>query len=324
MRGYTQLTQEERYQIYILKKAEYSQTEIAELLERDKSTISRELRRNRGLKGYRPRQAHNLALRRRYDKAQPRIGNPVWQLVEALIRDEWSPEQIVGRVELEQGVSISHEWIYQHVYTDKRSGGNLYRFLRCQKVRRKRYGLYSRRGCIPNQVSIDERPAIVDAKRRFGDWEGDTVIGKGHRGALVTLVERKSLYTVIRSVIHKTAAAVRKAVADGLAPHIDWVHTITYDNGREFADHEGMASDLETRIYFAHPYASWERGLNENTNGLIRQYFPKDRDLRTVTTREIEKAMDKLNHRPRKSLGYRTPYEVFFNTRTSLTVALQS
>ena len=300
MRGYTQLTQEERYQIYILKKAEYSQTQIAELLERDKSTISRELRRNRGLKGYRPRQAHNLALRRRYDKAQPRIGNPVWQLVEALIRDEWSPEQIVGRVEMEQGVSISHEWIYQHVYTDKRSGGNLYRFLRCQKVRRKRYGLYSRRGTIPNQISIDERPAIVDAKRRFGDWEGDTVIGKSHRGALVTLVERKSLYTVIRSVIHKTAAAVRAAVVDGLAPDIDRVHTITYDNGREFANHEGMASDLETRIYFAHPYASWERGLNENTNGLIRQYFPKDRDLRTVTTREIEKAMDKLNHRPRK------------------------
>ena len=324
MRGYTQLTQEERYQIYILKKAEYSQTQIAELLERDKSTISRELRRNRGLKGYRPRQAHNLSLRRRYDKAQPRIGNPVWRLVEALIRDEWSPEQIVGRVEMEQGVSISHEWIYQHVYTDKRSGGNLYRFLRCQKVRRKRYGLYSRRGTIPNQVSIDERPAIVDAKRRFGDWEGDTVIGKSHRGALVTLVERKSLYTVIRSVIHKTAAAVRAAVVDGLTPYIDRVHTITYDNGREFTDHEGMASDLETRIYFAHPYASWERGLNENTNGLIRQYFPKDRDLRTVTAREIKKAMDKLNHRPRKSLCYRTPYEVFFNTRTSLTVALQS
>ena len=324
MRGYTQLTQEERYQIYILKKAEYSQTQIAELLERDKSTISRELRRNRGLKGYRPRQAHNLALRRRYDKAQPRIGNPVWQLVEALIRDEWSPEQIVGRVAIEQGVSISHEWIYQHVYTDKRSGGNLYRFLRCQKVRRKRYGLYSRRGTIPNQISIDERPAIVDAKGRFGDWEGDTVIGKSHRGALVTLVERKSLYTVIRSVIHKTAAAVRAAVVDGLAPYIDRVHTITYDNGREFTDHEGMASDLEARIYFAHPYASWERGLNENTNGLIRQYFPKDRDLTTVTKREIEHAMDKLNHRPRKSLGYRTPYEVFFNTRTSLTVALQS
>jgi IS30 family transposase len=324
MRGYTQLTQEERYQIYILKKAGYCQTAIGKLLERDKSTISRELRRNRGLKGYRPQKAHNLALARRYGKAQPRIGHRVWQLVEVLIRDEWSPEQVVGRVEMEQGVSISHEWIYQYVYADKHSGGDLYRYLRCQKPRRKRYGSYDRRGCIPNQVSIDERPAIVDARRRFGDWEGDTVIGKGHQGALVTLVERKSLYTVIRSVLHKTAEAVRHAVVDGLMPYIDWVHTITYDNGREFADHKGMASDLDARIYFAHPYASWERGLNENTNGLIRQYFPKHRDLTTVTQQEIEQAMDKLNHRPRKSLGFRTPYEVFFNTRTSLTVALQS
>jgi IS30 family transposase len=322
--SYTQLTQEERYHIYALKKAGHIQAEIAEIVGRDPGTISRELRRNHGLRGYRPQQAHTLALARRYGKAQPRIHSQVWQQVDELIREEWSPEQIVGRIAKEQGVSISHEWIYQHVYADKRSGGDLYRYLRCQKARRKRYGCYDRRGCIPNQVSIDERPAIVDAKRRFGDWEGDTVIGKGRRGALVTLVERKSLYTVIRSVIHKTAEAVRDAVRDALTPHIDWVHTITYDNGREFADHEGMARDLDARIYFAHPYASWERGLNENTNGLIRQYFPKHRDLTTVTQHEIEKTMHKLNHRPRKSLDYRTPYEVFFNTRTSLTVALQS
>ena len=324
MSGYTQLTQEERYQIYALKKAGHDQATIAVIIGRNPGTISRELRRNQGLRGYRPDQAHNLALMRRNDKAQPRLSHEIWQQVEILIREEWSPEQVVGRIAMEQGVSISHEWIYQYIYADKHSGGNLYRYLRCQKIRRKRYGIYSRRGRIPNQVSIDERPAIVDAKRRFGDWEGDTVIGKGHRGALVTLVERKSLYTVIRSVLHKTAKAVRHAVVDGLTPYIDGVHTITYDNGREFSDHEGMASDLDARIYFAHPYASWERGLNENTNGLIRQYFPKDRDLTTVTKREIEKAMDKLNHRPRKSLGYRTPYEVFFNTRTSLTVALQS
>lgn len=322
--SYTQLTQEERYQIYILKKAGNNQTEIARLLGRDKSTISRELRRNLGLKGYRPGQAHSLALGRRGDKARPRLDGRIWQQVEALIREEWSPEQIAGRLSREQGESISHEWIYQYIYADKRSGGDLHRFLRCRKVRRKRYGSYDRRGVIPNRRSIDERPAIVDSKRRFGDWEGDTVIGKGHRGALVTLVERKSLYTVIRSVLHKTAEAVRHAVVDGLAPYMDWVHTITYDNGREFADHEGMASDLDARIYFAHAYASWERGLNENTNGLIRQYFPKHRELTHVTTCEIETVMDKLNHRPRKSLGYRTPYEVFFNTRSSLTVALQS
>lgn len=324
MSGYKQLTQEQRYQIEALLKAGHNQTETATVIGVDKGTISREIRRNSGLRGYRPRQAHRLALARRANKAQPRITNWVWQQVEALIREGWSPEQIAGRLEDEQGVCISHEWIYLYIYADKRSGGDLYRYLRCQKARRKRYGTYSRRGIIPNQVSIDARPAIVDSRRRFGDWEGDTVIGKGHRGALVTLVERKSLYTVIRAVLYKTAEAVRNAVTEGLTPHKERVHTITYDNGREFTDHEGMARDLDAHIYFAHPYASWERGLNENTNGLIRQYFPKNRDLTTVTESELEYVMEKLNHRPRKTLGFRTPYEVFFKTKTLLTVALQS
>ena len=171
---------------------------------------------------------------------------------------------------------------------------------------------------------MDERPAIVNAKRRFGDWEGDTVSGKGHRGALVTLVERKSPYTVIGSLEHEKADAVRKTVTEALMPYKERVRTITYDNGREFADHQGMANDLEARIYFAHPYASWERGLNENTNGLIRQYFPKQQALNTVTNAQIKHALDKLNHRPRKTLGFRTPHEFFSKTKTSLTVALRS
>lgn len=324
MRGYIQLTQEERYQIYILKKAGHHRSGIAAMLGRHLSTIGRELRRNQGLRGYRPQQAHTRALARRNAKARSRVDSRVWRQVAALLRDAWSPEQVGSRLEMEQGIRLSHEWIYQHIYADKRSGGNLYRSLRCQKPRRKRYGAYDRRGIIPNQVSIDERPAIVAARRRFGDWEGDTVIGKGHRGALVTLVERKSRYTVIQAVLQKTASAVRTAVTKGLTPHKDRVHTITYDNGREFADHAGMAGDLATKIYFAHPYASWERGLNENTNGLIRQYFPKHRDLTTVTNAEITHAMQQLNHRPRKCLGFRTPYEIFFNTKTSFTVALQS
>lgn len=265
-----------------------------------------------------------MALARRCNKAHPRIDERLWQQVEALIRKAWSPEQIVGRLAREHGGCISHEWIYHSVYADKRSGGDLYRYLRCQKIRRKRYGAYSRRGIIPNQVSIDERPSIVDAKGRVGDWEGDTVIGKGHRGALVTLVERQSKYTVIQAVRHKTADLVRKAVTQGLMPFQDRIHSITYDNGREFTDHAGMASDLKTQIYFAHPYASWERGLNENTNGLIRQYFPKHRDLTTVANSEIVHAMNQLNHRPRKTLGFRTPYEVFFKTQTRFTVALKS
>ena len=322
--SYTQLTQEERYQIYILKKAGNTQTEIAGLLGRDKATISRELRRNHGLKGYRPKQAHQLALVRRRAKTPPRIGPENWRCVSALIRKAWSPEQVADRLKQEHGVSISHERIYQYIYADKRSGGDLHNHLRCPKARRMRYGAYDRRGIIPNQVSIEARPTIVASRRRLGDWEGDTVIGKGHRGALVTLVERKSRYTVIQAVPRKTAEAVRDAVRQGLAPYRDEVHTITYDNGREFTDHEGMARDLDARIYFAHPYASWERGLNENTNGLIRQFFPKHRNLTTVTDAEVQEVMNKLNHRPRKSLGFRTPHEVFFNTKTSLTVALQS
>jgi IS30 family transposase len=207
---------------------------------------------------------------------------------------------------------------------DKQSGGTLYRSLRCQKARRKRYGTYSRRGRIANQISIDERPAIVATRQRIGDWEGDTVIGHGHRGVLVTLVERFSKYTVLQRIPHKTAIAVRTAVSRGLGPHKTFVHTITYDNGREFSDHEGNAQDLAATIYFAHPYASWERGVNENTNRLIRQFFPKHQDLTLVSEPELTAVEENLNHRPRKTLGFRTPHEVFFDTTTSLTVALTS
>jgi len=230
MRTYTQLTREERYQIYVLKQAGHQQNEIAKMLDRHKSTISRELRRNRGLRGYRPKQAHRLALARRSAKVRPRFGSPIWRQIKVLIRQDWSPEQIAGRLKIEQRVQVSHESIYQYIYADKRSGGDLYRHLRCQKKRRKRYGAYDRRGVIPNRVSIDKRPAIVDTRRRLGDWEGDTVIGKGRRGTLVTLVERKSLYTVIGDICRDTAKAVRKAVVAGLTPHKNQVHTLTYDN----------------------------------------------------------------------------------------------
>ena len=324
MRTYTQLTREERYQIYMLMQAGHKQSEIAKLLSRHKATISRELRRNRGMRGYRPKQAHRMALARRMAKIRPRFSSPIWQQVELLIQRDWSPEQISGRLMAEQGVRISHEYIYQYIYADKRTGGDLHRHLRCQKKRRKRYGAYDRRGVIRNRVSIDERPAVVGKRSRLGDWEGDTVIGKGHRGALVTLVERKSLYTVIGAVCRKTAKAVRAVIVAGLTPYKDQVHTMTYDNGKEISEHEKIAKDLGAKIYFAHPYASWEREVNENTNGLIRQYFPKGRELTAVTKDEIEHTMNRLNHRPRKTLGFRTPYEVFFNTKTTLTVALGS
>jgi len=324
MNAYTQLTREERYQIYVLKQAGHNQSEIAVMLGRHKSTISREVGRNRGMSGYRPRQAHRLTLKRRRSKIRPRFGGSMWTKVELLLQMDWSPQQISGRLLVEEGIRISHEYIYQYIYADKRAGGELYRHLRCKKKRRKRYGSYDRRGRIPNRVSIDKRPEVVQERSRVGDWEGDTVIGKNHKGALVTLVERKSLYTIIDAVARKTAAAVRGVIVAGLTPHKDRVYTLTYDNGKELTEHEQIAKALEAKIYFAHPYSSWERGVNENTNGLIRQYFPKVRELTAVAREEIEHAMDRLNHRPRKTLGFRTPYEVFFSTKTPLTVALGS
>lgn len=292
--SYTQLTQEERYQIYALLKAGHSQTEIAVILNRNKSTISREIQRNTGLRGYRPQQAQRLADERKATKAQSRITGQAWSSVIYLLRQDWSPEQISLWLKAEYGIMISHEWIYQYILQDKLSGGSLYRHLRCQKQRRKRYGSYNRRGQLIDRVSIDERPAIVDQRQRIGDWELDTIIGKGHRQAIVSLTERQSRYTLIRKVKRKTAKSVSDAIIHLLKPLAHYVKTLTSDNGKEFADHKTIAQALNADFYFAHPYASWERGLNENTNGLIRQYFPKCRDFTTITQRQINQVMDKL------------------------------
>ena len=210
---------------------------------------------------------------------------------------------------------------YITTYTRTRqTAGELYRYLRCQKKRKKRYGSYQRRGVLVNQGSIDKRPAIVNRKTRIGDWEVDTVIGKGHRQALVTLSERKSMYTLIAQVKRRTASAVRQAIVRLLSNMKASVHTVTSDNGKEFAEHEVIAQQLNAGFYFAHPYASWERGLNENINGLIRQYFPKKMDSSTITQKQLNLVMKKLNHRPRKTLNSKTLHEVFFN----INVALQS
>jgi len=308
---YTHLTREERYQIYALKKAGHKQYEIAELLERSKSTISRELARNIGGRGYRPKQAQCMAEERRAMNART-IDEETWQFVCARLREEWSPDQISKYAE------ISIETVYQRVYADKRAGGLLWKNLRCQKLRKKRYGKAERRGIIPNRLSIEDRPAIVETRSRIGDWEADTVIGKNHRQAIVSIVERKSGFTLIRKVERKTAQAVSQAMIGLLKPHRKKVHTITSDNGKEFAGHEEIASKLKADFYFAHPYSSWERGTNENTNGLIRQYFPKNRDFTTITQQEIDMAMERLNSRPRKRLGYQTPSQVFFKSGVAL------
>jgi transposase, IS30 family len=319
--SYKQLTQEERYQISALLKAGHDQSEIAMILSRDKSTISRELRRNTGLRGYRPKQAQRLADERRQAKVRYRITDTAWANVAQLLRQDWSPEQISLWLEAEKHISISHEWIYQYVLQDKHYGGDLYSHLRCQKQRRKRYGSYNRRGQIIDRISIDDRPAIVEKRSRLGDWELDTIIGKNHQQAIVSLTERKSRFTLIHKVEQKSAQLVTQAIIKLLAPFSEKVITLTSDNGKEFADHKTVADKLNARFYFAHPYASWERGLNENTNGLIRQYFPKGSDFTKITQKQINQVMDKLNNRPRKCLGIKTPNQVFLGINPSVALA---
>ncbi len=308
--NYQQLTQEQRYQIYALQKAQFNQTEIATELGVHKATVSREVRRNRGGRGYRPKQAQELAVARLGLRAKPRIRPETWRQVAHLLAQQWSPAQISGRLKLERQRPVSHERIYQYIYADKRAGGALHLNVRSQKKRRKRYGSYDRRGQLPNRRSIDERPKVVDQKRRLGDWEADTIIGHQHKGAIVSLVERKSKLTRLARVTHNTAELIEQAMTVQLAPLA--VRTITSDNGREFARHQSVARQLRADFYFAHPYSSWERGLNENTNGLVRQYFPKKSDFSKITDGQINQVVERLNHRPRKTLGYKTPNEVFF------------
>ena len=205
---------------------------------------------------------------------------------------------------MEQKVRISHEWIYQYILRDKKAGGNLYRHLRWQKKRRKRYGTYNLRGKLPNCTSIEERPAIVNDRKRLGDWEVDTLVGKGYKHSIVTIVERKSRFTLLGNVSPRTAQAVENQIHKLLIPVADKVHTLTSDHGKEFAYHERIAQILHLKFYFAHPYAAYERGTNENTNGLIRQYFPKHHNFQDVTDTQIQEVTEKLNFRPRKTLRF--------------------
>jgi len=310
MRNYKQLSQAQRYQIAILNKAGKNQKETAQLLCVSGSTVCRELKRNRGKKGYFPKQAQIKADKRRKQAVKAlKMTEEVITEIEEKICLDWSPEQVSGKLE----ISISHERIYQHIWADKRNGGTLYKHLRqSNKKRKKQYGSKDKRGQIRNRISIDERPEIVAQKTRIGDWEIDTVIGKNHQGALVTIVDRVSKFTLINKVASKHADVVTEATIFLLKPHLDKTLTITADNGKEFASHQRIKEQLSADVYFAHPYRSWERGLNENTNGLIRQYFTKGSSFESITDDEVEAVMHKLNHRPRKTLNFKTPHEVFF------------
>lgn len=308
--SYAHLTQEQRYQIYALKKRGSTQKEIAEIIECHPSSIGRELQRNKGRKGYRPKQAQFMAQTRGSKSRQSnvrRIDDETWiQVKELLEEQQYSPEQISSCV------NISHETVYQMVWRDKKAGGSLHTHLRCRKQRRKRYGSgRCRRGQIVNRRSIHDRPVRADKRQRIGDFEADTIIGAGHQQAIVTLNDRKTGLLLMKKVERKTSENVSHAIIELLTPYRGLVKTITSDNGLEFADHAKVDQALGCRSFFADAYASWQRGSNENLNGLVRQYFPKKTKFDMISDEQINEAMNKINQRPRKRFNFKSPHDLF-------------
>lgn len=323
--GYHHVTRDIRCQIYALRSMGQSLGKIALAVDRDKSTISREILRNTGGRGYRFKQADEKAKTRRSNasKALKKLTEDMQDTIREKLLEDWSPDQISGRLKLE-GKVISHETIYQFVWRDKHAGGKLYKHLRHRGKRyNKRSSGKAGRGCIPDRVDITARPPIVETKSRIGDWEGDTIIGAKHKGAIVSYVDRHSKFTLLKKIDRKMADLVTQATVDKMVGLPHPVRTITYDNGKEFSAHKDIASALNTSCYFATPYHSWERGLNEHTNGLVRQYLPKSTEFTGVSDDEIKAIENRLNNRPRKVLQYKTPFEVFFaGLNPSSTVAL--
>jgi transposase, IS30 family len=315
MRTYRRISYEDRCQLHALRTAGQTQAAIGKALGLSQGTVSRELARNTGQRGYRFQQAQrNAQSRQQQVRHKPRkLTLRVRRAIARKLREErWSPEQISFWLRAERGVVISHEWIYRMIWDNKRAGGDLWRFLRRRGKHYNRRGAqHAGRGVIPHRIDIAERPAIVAAKTRLGDWEGDTIVGTQRKGALLTHVERKSLFTTISKLPRPTATATHRATVHRLNPLRDHVHTITYDNGKEFAGHRDTADILCAQVFFATPYHAWERGVNENTNGLIRDFFPKGTDFTTIHPATVARVERLLNRRPRKSLGFKTPNEVF-------------
>jgi IS30 family transposase len=312
MSHYSRLTREQRYTLEAMKRNGASQKEIAAAIGKHPSTVSREFRRA-GMTSeiYRFETAQEHADSREWKGR--RVDPEIWSLVERKIRQEqWSPQQISRWLDKHSLGQVSHETIYLHIYRDKAAGGTLHAHFRhrCKSYRKRGSGR-ERRGRLKDQVMIDQRPSVVDDRSRVGDWEMDTVIGHLGGPVLVTMVERVSRYTLIALAATKEALVVGAAIIDTMYPQRDKVFTMTYDNGKEFAQHAQIAERLDANAYFAHPYHSWERGLNENTNGLIRQYFPKGSSFANLTAADISAVQDKLNSRPRKCLDYATPNAIF-------------
>ena len=312
--SYQQLTYEERCQIMALKERGDCPSRIANQLNRHRSTISRELKRNSHQYQYLSTQAERMAKGRRHRKATKMTPDLI-SLIETKLNIQWSPAQISGRLKL-GGVHISHETIYKYLRRDKKNGGYLYKQLRHSgKKYNRRNKVSASRGCIPNRVDIDKRPAIVEEKSRVGDWELDTIIGAEHEGVIISMVDRHSKLTYLVKVPRKTAEIVQTGITNKLLSIKEFVHTLTADNGKEFAQHEQIARLLEADFFFAKPYHSWERGLNEHTNGLVRQYLPKGTKFSNCTQEQLDIIEALLNERPRKVLQFRTPQEVFCEWR---------
>lgn len=325
---YHHLTNGQRCQIYSLKKRKISFRSIARDLNVQPSTISREINRNSGRRGYRPAQAQLLADIKKYSSTSHthKMTPDVLGYIQHGLNLQWSPEQISGRLLLDKGIRLSHERIYQYIWQDKKTGGALFKNLRRRgKKYNKRASKTAGRGLIPGRIDISCRPEVVDLKSRVGDWEADSVLGQQlGGGGIVTLCERKSLLVKIGCVRRRTSGLTQSMIIRLLSPVSRWVHTITYDNGKEFAEHATVDKKLGSEAYFAKPYHSWERGLNENTNGLIRQYLPKGMNLSKLTEVEVKRVEDLLNNRPRKTLKYLTPNEVFIALTKSQSVALRT
>lgn len=312
--SYRQLAPEQRYQIGAYLRIGMRKSEIANEIGVHRSTVGRELKRNgSGRWKYNPSRAIRMTRERHRDKRKHRIDGTTWERVEKLMKMEWSPEQISERLKVEGLSAVSHETIYRHIYRNKQEGGTLYIFLRRRHTYRKRIHKYCSRKGWDTRRPISERPAIVDERSRIGDWEADTIIGGERKGGILSLVERRSRYCLLQKVATKSAQTVAEAVCSSLLPVKDKVLTITSDNGIEFMRHQTIASVLDADFFFADPYSSWQRGTVENTNGLVRQYFPKKTNFNLLADSHISLVSKRLNNRPRKALNFRTPNEVFYN-----------
>jgi len=302
------LREEDRKIIYRMRKAGKTQQEIADVLGVSQGTISKELRRNQGKRGYRPRQAQKKALERKEGKPPRRraIQGEVALRIEERLRCKDSPQQICGAMR-NNGYGPSHETIYRYVLTDKRAGGNLWSNLRINGKRRYRHRIKASRSKIPDRKDIDERPAVVARRERYGDWEVDLIAGRQGSGYLLSLYERKSRLGKLRKLSSKGSTETADAVIAILKAYR--VHTITYDNGLEFAEHGRIEEALGAVGYFCKPYHSWEKGGVENFNGLVRQYYPKGCDMRLITPEALSAVEKELNSRPRKTLKYRRPID---------------